>query len=278
MTIDALLAIRTRERNDLLVRIVDVLKRDRRVSAALLTGSVARGDDDGLSDLDLMIVVTDESACDFVRNRRKYASQPADTVLMMDNFRNAPPGGAYLLVLYAGEVGPQHVDWYWQPESQARIPDDARVLFDRIGLQKIQGDEWRRVQHRPTGPPLPEHSTRTDVLTQKIAFFWAMSVIAAKYIARRDSQSAHQMMTLIARTLYETARLADLPSPDHVETMDTTLKSETPPRQFDALLELVGDAKNLHDRLAERGAAIPSEAIPHICRFYELTRSMAMSR
>ena len=278
MIIDALLEIRKRERHDLLLQIVDVLKRDRRVCTAWLTGSVSRGDDDGLSDLDLMIVVTDESACDFIRNRRKLASQPAGAVLMMDNFRNAPPGGAYLLALYPGKFGPQHVDWFWQPESYAQIPDDEKVLFDHTGLQKIPGARWRRAQHRPFAQPLPEHSTLTDVLTHKIAFFWAMSVITAKYIARRDSQNAGRMMTLIARTLYETAHLASLPIPDHVVAIDTTQKSETPSRQFNALLELSGDAKGLHDGLTERGAAIPTEAIPHICQFYELTRSVAMSR
>ena len=278
MTINDYLEIRNRERHDLLLQIADVLKRDHRVRAAWLTGSVSRGDDDGLSDLDLMIVVSDEGAFDFVRNRRKFASQPADAVLTMDNFRNAPPGGAYLLTLYAGEVGPQHVDWFWQPESYAQIPDDEKVLFDHIGLHKIPGAEWRRAQHRPIAQPLPEHSTLTDVLTHKIAFFWAMSVITAKYIARQDSKKAAEMMTRIARTLYETAHLASLPIPDHAETIDTTFEAETPSRQSNALLELSGDAKWLHDGLTERGAAIPSEAIPHIYRFYELTSSMAMSR
>ena len=277
MTIDTLLAIRERERHDLLLQILDFLKRDRRVCAAWLTGSVSRGDDDGLSDLDLMIVVTDESACDFVRNRRKYASEPADAILMMDNLRNAPRGGAYLLALYAGEVGPQHVDWFWQPESRARIPDDEKVLFDRVGLQRMPGAEWHRAQHRPTGPPLPDHSTRADVLTHKIAFFWAMSVITAKYIARRDSQTAARMAALIARTLCETARLAGLPRPDHVESIVDTLQSETPPKQFNAIMELAGDARSLHEGLEERGAEVPSEAIPHIYRFYELTLSMTMS-
>ena len=164
MTNHELLATRTRERHDLLIRTLDGLNRDHRVSAAWLTGSVSRGHDDGLSDLDLMVVVTDESACDFIRNRRKYASQPADAVLMMDNFRNAPPGGAYLLALYAGEVGPQHVDWFWQPESQARIPDDEKVLFDHVGLRKIRGTEVFRVWAAHARPP-PFHSRALTVPT-----------------------------------------------------------------------------------------------------------------
>ena len=144
LQIDDLLAIRDQERSVLLGRIVNHLKEDQRVCAAWLSGSVSRGDHDGLSDLDLYVVVTDESVSDLVENRLANAARPARPVLVMDNVANAPPDGAYLLVLDEGEVGPQHVDWFWQPESWARIPDDEKILFDRVGLPVVLGAEWRR--------------------------------------------------------------------------------------------------------------------------------------
>lgn len=106
LQIDDLLAIRDQERSVLLGRIVNHLKEDQRVCAAWLSGSVSRGDHDGLSDLDLYVVVTDESVSDLVENRLANAARPARPVLVMDNVANAPPDGAYLLVFYEGEVGP----------------------------------------------------------------------------------------------------------------------------------------------------------------------------
>ena len=276
MNIADLLAIRDQERSGLLSRIVDHLKNDQRVRAAWLSGSVSRGDHDGLSDLDLSVVVTDESVNDFVDNRRAYAARPARPVLVMDNIANAPPDGAYLLVFYAGEVGPQHVDWSWQSESKARIPDDERILLDRAGLPVAPGAEWRQEAHRPPGPPLRD-ARRVEVLTHKITFFWAMSLIVAKYIARRNDETVARMTSLIARTLTGTAELLDsnLSMPGRDVALSSDVESEAPARQFELLQGLASDATRLHDELVDQGAAIPWEAISHIYRFFELTESMS---
>ena len=105
MGIEDLLSIRWRERAELLRRIEEGLRMDSRVRAAWVTGSVARDEDDALSDLDLFIAVSDDAIHDFVENRRVHAVEPARPVLLMDNLANAPGGGAYLLALYEGEVG-----------------------------------------------------------------------------------------------------------------------------------------------------------------------------
>ena len=272
-----LLAIRDQERSGLLSRIVNHLKNDQRVSAVWLSGSVSRGDHDGLSDLDLSVVVTDESANDFIDNRRAHAAHPAHPILVMGNMANAPPGGAYLLAFYAGEVGPQHVDWSWRPESRARIPDDEKILFDRVGLPVVPGAEWRLEAHRPPGSPLPAGATIAEVLTYKITFFWAMSMIVAKFVARRNVETVAAMTSMIAKTLTQTAELldSDLSLPGRDAALRSDIESEAPARQFELLDGLASDAKELHDELVDRGAVIPSEAIPHIYRFFELTRSMA---
>ena len=134
-----LLAIRWRERAELLRRIDQSIRSDCRVTAAWLTGSVARGEDDALSDLDIYIVTADNAIDDFVDHRRIHAAQPGRPILLMDNLANAPVDGAYLLALYEGEAGPQHVDWFWQAESTAHRPDDAKILFDRAGLPVMPG-------------------------------------------------------------------------------------------------------------------------------------------
>ena len=259
---------------------MEVLRNDQRVCAAWLHGSSSRGEDDALSDLDLWVVVSDQSADDFVDNRRAYAARPARPVLVLEALQNAPPDGAYLLVLYAGEVGPLHVDWFWQPESHARIPDDVDALFDRVGLPLVSGAEWRRETHQPPGSPLGPHATRVDVLTHKITFFWAMSLIVAKHIARRKGETIGRMTRRIAGTLTEAVQLldSDLSLPGRDAALRPGLETETPVGQFEVLYGLARDATRLHDELVDQGAAIPSEAISYIYRFFELTESMAKAR
>lgn len=277
MDVDQLLAVRTQERSALTKRIVLGLRSDRHVRAAWISGSVSRGDDDALSDLDLSIVVSDESIGEFVANRKAHAALPAHPVLLMDNLANAPVGGAFLLALYPGEAGPQQVDWSWQPESGAGIPDDEMVLFNVAGLPLIPGDDWRRQVHRPPGPPLEAGASVGDLLSNKIAFFWAMSLIVAKYIARRDGETIARMTRLIARTLSEAAMLGNTGARAVWldETLEASLASAGGDKQFEVLEGLVRDAGELGNRLVGRGAILPSEAIAHIHRFFELTKAMA---
>jgi predicted nucleotidyltransferase len=209
MNLHELLSTRLRERSELLDRIVAILSADPNVRAAWLSGSVSRGDDDALSDRDLSVVVSDESIGERVDRRRTYAARSAPPVLLMDNLSNAPVDGAYLLAFYPGEAGPQHDDWFWQPESGARIPDDEKVLFNNTGLPLMSGDDWRRQSNRPPGAPLAANAPLGEQLTHKITFFWAMSIIAAKYIARRDGETFARMTRLIAHTLSETAQLGE---------------------------------------------------------------------
>lgn len=274
--VDKLLAIRIRERSELLDRIVAGLRDDRHVRAVWLSGSVSRGDDDALSDLDLSVVVSDESIGEFVASRKAHAAKPAPPALLMDNLANAPVGGAFLLALYAGEAGPQQVDWSWQPESGAGIPDDGKVLFNVAGLPLIPGDDWRRQVHRPPGPPLEASASIGDQLTHKIEFFWAMSVIVAKYIARRDGETVARMTRLIARTLSQAAQMSNTSVVPlaYGETLPASLASAGGGEQFEVLEGLVRDAGELGDWLVERGAILPSEAVTLIHRFFELTKAM----
>ena len=147
MSIEDLLSIRWRERAELLRCIEEVNSSDCRVRAAWVSGSTALGEDDALSDLDLYIVVADSAIDDFVNNRRFHAAGPARPVLFMENLANAPIGGAYLLALYEGAAGPQHVDWFWLPESEARRPDQAAVLFDHAGLSARPVPPERCIAH-----------------------------------------------------------------------------------------------------------------------------------
>ena len=281
MTIEHLLRTRNRERSDLLNRIVDNLLAERSVCAAWLSGSVSRGGDDALSDLDIHIVVDDQAIGDFIDNRKVYAPKPARPVLLMDNLGNAPVGGAYLLALYEGEIGPQHVDWFWQPESKSRLPDDEKILFDRVGLPTMPGAQWRREAHRPPAPSLGADPPVHDLLTHKMEFFWAMSLIVAKHIARRNGAVVDRMTGVIARTLVEIAALSgaesELRETRESLSLPSGLDAASSEVQFDALGRLAHYAEALGERLVAQNVnvMVSSEAVRQIYRFFCLTEYLA---
>ena len=276
MGVEDLLTVRLRERAALLRRVEQVIRRDCRVRAAWILGSVARGEDDALSDLDLFIVVADDTIAEFIDNRRVHAAEPARPLLMMDNLANAPAGGAYLLAMYEGKAGPQNIDWFWQAESVAYRQDDGKILFDRAGLSAAPVTQRGSTVHRSSVPPLGPNPSLTDLLTHKIAFFWSMSFIVAKYIARRDSESVARMTVVLTRTLTEAAAMCDSRGALSAgyESMAAGLEAATPTAQLQVLRDLSRHAEALGGQAADRGVVPPSEAVTQVHRFFEITEAI----
>lgn len=214
----------------------------------------------------------------FIENRKLNAAQLARPILLMDNFANAPIGGAYLLALYKGEAGPQHVDWFWQPVSETHLPDDERILFDRVGLAEIPGDQWWREAHRPPRPPLGSSPSLRDLLAHKISFFWAMSLIVAKYIARRNCPIAARMTNVIACTLDEIANLLDEAnvSSDFKDSLPPNLAEASAGTQFNLLRKLAFHAEEFGNLLITSDVPVPLEAIKQIYSFFDLTEELAV--
>ena len=73
-------AMRLDERRRPVERVVEVLRADERVAAAAPTSSYARGETDGLSDLDLLVVVHDAPVGEFVPARRREVDRIAAVV------------------------------------------------------------------------------------------------------------------------------------------------------------------------------------------------------
>src|SRR5829696_2689027 len=100
---EALLEPRRAEHDALLEQALALLEADDRVAAAWLFGSRGRGDADALSDIDLVVVAHDAHLEALKEERRELVARLGAPLLIQDLPRNAPPGGAYLLVLYPGE-------------------------------------------------------------------------------------------------------------------------------------------------------------------------------
>ena len=104
-----------------------------------------------------------------------------------------------------------------------------------------------------------------------------MSVIVAKYIARRNGKTVATMTSLIATTLTEAARLGNVEAAlaRSQEAMAAGLETASASEQFAVLDRLARDAERLGEQLVERGATLPTEAIPQIGQFFDLAKSMA---
>ncbi|MEO6458186.1 MAG: nucleotidyltransferase domain-containing protein [Chloroflexia bacterium] len=183
------------ERDALLLEAATLLKGDERVVAAWLYGSLGRGTADEWSDIDLWVVVADSHIEEICAGRRDYVAALGEPLLVVDAPQNAPAGGAFLTVLYEGSAGSRHVDWTWQRQSDAHVPIDARLLFDRVGLPKVA----------PPPPQTPKE--RIEKAKHQTAYFWMMVPIVAKYVARGRAWGAVNLLHMLRYTLEEISEL-----------------------------------------------------------------------
>lgn len=254
------------ERQALLRRITRQAWADRRIVAAWLFGSLGRGTADALSDLDMWLVVEDAHARDLVARRRETVAGSGTPVLLLEAPQNAPRDGAYLMACYNARIAPHQVDWYWQPQSLARIPAETRLLFDRVGLPRsdaptrlVTGDAQAETIEEPLN---------------SIGFFWAMLMICAKGIYRRpaaDELSDEPLLRYVLDALHRVQgrlRLEPTGAP-------TPVGRETAGVKLNALRELGRQMEVVTRQAARQGLAVPERAAPAAMRYLEFIEGLA---
>jgi hypothetical protein len=189
---------------------VELVRADERFGAAWLEGSIARGDADALSDVDLHLVVTDEAAATLcarpwtlagytTAERAALFSHFGQPVIIHENHHNAPPNGSFTTVIYASLLT---VDWVLVPQATAARPPDASLLFDRIGLP---------TQH--ASPPLSP-TQRAERASERVAFFWMMMSITVKHLLRGNVVRVNHNLAGLEPLLREVQALVmDVPVP-----------------------------------------------------------------
>ena len=187
------------ESKELLTQITDYLASDPRIMAAWLFGSLGRGDADEWSDIDIFVVVTDESLQDVVAQRQQFVTQIGKVLLAVEAPQNAPHGGGYLMTFYDMPIGPHQVDWYWQPQSLAYIPTKTTVLFDHVGLaRRDQAIEFPKREPVKEIDENPRHF---------ISYFWAMLLITTKYVVRQPQSEKIALLPYVLHPFHKTQRL-----------------------------------------------------------------------
>jgi hypothetical protein len=191
-------------RYNLLSKIVQVLSNDERFVAGWLTGSFSRNDADDVSDLDLNLVVSDsysENLCKRVEQisqqttneRLDLLSQFGTPAVIHENNYNAPEGGTFTFTLYAKSH--LMVDWVLIPQSKALRPPQAYMLFEKSSV--------------PVAPPAEPESLEQRIknASERVAFFWMMMAVTAKYLIRQDGVFVTEWLEVLNGLLQEIERL-----------------------------------------------------------------------
>jgi predicted nucleotidyltransferase len=273
MRTDELLHIRRIEQEVLLQQIVEVLQADQRVVAAWLFGSRGRHTSDALSDTDLWVVVRDEDIEIFKARRQSYVAQMGNPVLLLEAPGNAPAGGAYLMALYPGKAGVHQVDWYWQRQSDASLPHNAKLLFDRGGVP--QDSRQEQLDLPGTSQPLTGFEL-AERITQLSSYFWAMSNIAVKSVLRRQAWSAVGTIEMLRGLVDEMKRLLGLSSirKGQEEWRTTVLHPVAPHEQIAMLRETAQMMEQLTSHIEAAGGHVQSAAISYVYDFFDLADAL----
>jgi predicted nucleotidyltransferase len=243
-------------RDQLLQRITEMLEQDARVAAVWLIGSMGRERYDDLSDIDVWVVVTDENMDSWLAERERIMAELGKPLILRDVPANAPIGGAFMTALFQGPVGPLIEDWYWQPQSHARVPNDGRLLFDRGGLP---------VQFEAQTPTSQDRSAD---LTRKVRYFWAMLPIVAKKIYRSQEWDALSMMIMLRYVLHQVRTLAGVVLPSDQDKPPTSLLT-----QLEYLRGMANQMQTLESEITMLGGIVPSEAAVAACNFIDIVEA-----
>ena len=254
---------RRAEREALLARITQKLDGDDRIAAAWLFGSAGRGEADDLSDLDLRVIVFDEHIGGICARRQAYTAQAGEAVLFAEAPQNRPAGGAFLLTLYAGEFGPQEVDWTWQPRSGACLWPGTRLLLNRAVL--TQGEMPWGYQPRP-------EQTALEEAVQRVCNFWAMLLIIAKYAARTPDEDTMGLIGMSVQPLREVSEFLGQ-TPRYL--MESLPPHGQPEEKVRLLRALAGQMEALMPAVEAQGGSVPWAIVPHARRLLDLVEAVA---
>ncbi|MGP4060759.1 nucleotidyltransferase domain-containing protein [Halobacillus sp. H74] len=103
--------------------IVHSLREDNLVEAVFLKGSMARGEEDENSDVDLYVLVEEENKAAFLQNRKKHLESYQSIIFYDDIFIIAPQ----IIVVYENLL---HVDLFTVTEKTLVHKDYFKVLYD----------------------------------------------------------------------------------------------------------------------------------------------------
>ena len=96
---------------------------------AHVLGSVARGESDPYSDLDVWLTFKDKDFAHFLENRMKLFNQVGQVIRIIEPHQNAPINGLFSSILYKTANRLLVVDYYLCPQSKAFTTKESKKIF-----------------------------------------------------------------------------------------------------------------------------------------------------
>lgn len=243
------------ERELLLNSLTRLLDEDDRVVGVWLRGSLGRGEEDDVSDIDLHVAVDDHACGAIVADIEGFLTRPGRPLLVQTVF-SAPRGGFTRCVLYDGVHGPQQVDWMIWPQSVAVLHPPAHVLFVKAPIPAVASERYQTlVDESPGEAATPGHGQATC---------WLFVLIAARYLARGWDSAVLTMLRGCAQVA-AAAGVADLPA--------TPAEGESGTHADGLLREFSAGLRRAMPGSRIAGDFASPEAVDAIDRFVQVTAS-----
>lgn len=176
--------------------IVDFYK-DKAVEAHVF-GSVARGTQDALSDIDIWLTFEDSRIQEAIENRTASYATFGEIVLLHELQNNFPLGGIQTAILYKIDGELIRVDFYLCPLSSSRILPGSKILFQK---QRVE-----------IGDIIPESKRTPRDLSDRVTFFISMCFNGIKKVVRGDTAFADFLVSEFQKYAKEIPQLATIPA------------------------------------------------------------------
>ena len=177
-----------RLRDRLLDHVLGLLQADPAVAGVALVGSLGRGQADNWSDIDLLILASDQFIGQFMND--PAASPWARADLRSDGRHNSPAGAASLGTTHIRSGLPIWVDLHVHPAERTPWPSDCRVVFERL---PVTTGTLPFGAYNASGPRQPA-TTKTADEVRRIHL--AYVPIAGKYVGCRSPRGAEMIRFL----------------------------------------------------------------------------------
>lgn len=145
-----------------------------------LFGSLARGNADVWSDIDVWLIFKDQDMPEILAQRREMYAEVGEIVHIVEPPQNSPIGGVQSAVLYKTKIGLFVVDYSLCPVSTAFITNESKKLFGNIDLPLGEAG------FNPHKVVVPE--------SYRIDFFISFIFNSIKKIARKDDAGFRKMI------------------------------------------------------------------------------------
>lgn len=174
-------------------------------------GSLAKGNADEFSDLDIWITFPDEDLKTIIKNRHETYEKVSPVLMKYEAPENNPVGGKYTLVIYDTPQGLYQVDYYLAPQSKTHILPEAILLWGDDGIER---GEWiMDISAKPKQSP-----------AEKIDFLICLSFIGIKKVMRKDKRFLDSLFSNYQQLKnHYSDQLEDIQSPYTLESINTLL-------------------------------------------------------